>query len=155
MKLYLVRHGVANTAAVDQQRGLSEKGREEVERIAKFLQKSGVSVSRVRHSGKVRAMQTAEILASHIAPSIEIVSGDGINPNDPVDPVAYDAASFTEDTMLVGHLPFMDLLASRLAAGGEDSVAFTFHPATVLCLERNGGGWSVAWMVHPKLLPKG
>ena len=124
--------------------------------MAKHLQKSGVSVSRIVHSGKARAMQTAQILAGHIEPPIEPQTSDGLNPNDPVDPVAYDAVNFTEDTMLVGHLPFMDLLASRLVAGGEDSAAFTFHPATVLCLERDGGGsWSVAWMLHPKMLPKG
>ena len=149
MKLYLVRHGEANTANVDPQRGLSEAGRAEVERMAKYLQKSGVSVSRIYHSGKARAMQTAQILASRIAPSIEPQTSDGLNPNDPVDPIVYDAASFTEDTMLVGHLPFMDLLASRLVAGGEDAASFTFHPATVLCLELSSGSWSVAWMVSP------
>lgn len=150
MKLYLVRHGEALPKDVDPERGLSEPGRKDVERVASFLEKSGVSVSRLVHSGKARARQTAEILAKHVAPSVQMEIGESLNPNDPVESIAYEANGYSEETMLVGHLPFMERLASRLVAGSEDSADFIFQAAAVLCLERGEGGrWSIAWMVSP------
>ena len=152
MKLYLVRHGEALSKDVDPERGLSEAGRSDVERVALLMAKGGVSVSQIFHSGKARARQTAEILAAHIASSIEVQKADGLNPNDPVDHYAYESRGYTKDTMLVGHLPFMDMLASRLVAGNEDAASFHFRAGTLLCLERGSNGkWSVVWMVSPEL----
>ncbi len=56
--------------------------------------------------------------------------------------------------MVVGHLPFMGRLASRLVAGSEEANVAAFQPGTVACLERadDGGGWALAWMVRPELL---
>ena len=152
MKLYLVRHGEALSKEVDPERGLSDAGRREVERVASFMKNGSVSVSQILHSGKARARQTAEILAAHIAPAIEPQTAEGLNPNDPVEHYAYEARGYTHDTMLVGHLPFMDLLASRLVAGSEDASSFHFHACTVLCLECcSKGKWSVVWMLNPQL----
>ena len=149
--LYLARHGEALSKDVDAERGLSETGRRGVERVASFLEKGGVSVSQIIHSGKTRARQTAEILAATVAPSVEPQAAGGLDPNDPVENYAYEARGYTKDTMLVGHLPFMDMLASRLVAGSEDAASFNFHAGAVLCLERGGNGkWSVAWMISPK-----
>ncbi len=59
-----------------------------------------------------------------------------------------------EDTILVGHLPLMSKLTSRLVAGDEEETVVHFKPGAVACLERgkNGGGWTVQWFVRPELL---
>ena len=66
MRLYLVQHGEALPKQVDPERPLSERGRSDVARVADFLKGAGIRVTRVAHSGKTRARQTAELLASFV-----------------------------------------------------------------------------------------
>ena len=54
MKLYLVQHGEAKSKAEDPQRPLTERGREDVARVATFATKAGSQVRQIRHSGKRR-----------------------------------------------------------------------------------------------------
>ena len=153
MKLYLVRHGEALAKDVDPDQSLSEAGRVNVERLAAFLDRRGVRAERILHSGKVRARQTAEILAEAMADAGACVARDGLAPNDPTAPVADEFTGLQEDTVLVGHLPFMGDLAARLVVGSEDVVVAAFRPATMVCLEHAvGGGWHVAWMLRPDML---
>lgn len=75
---------------------------------------------------------------------------------DPTDSVARDAAAWDQDAMLVGHLPFMAKLASRLIAGREDAGVVAFQPGTIVCLERSEQQrWAIAWMIRPELVPAG
>ena len=113
MRLYLVQHGDAVPEQVDPQRPLSATGRREVEAIGRLLASAGVRLTRVVHSGKLRAEQTAELLAMACAPDHGVEASAGLSPNDPVKPVARTIASRPMDTMLVGHLPFMARLAGR------------------------------------------
>ena len=79
---------------------------------------------------------------------------DGLAPNDQTDMVADAINDWTEDTMIVGHLPHLAKLTSQLVVGDPDETVIHFQPGTVACLERgeNGGGWTVAWSVRPELL---
>lgn len=152
MKLYLVQHGDAVAKEVDPERPLSESGREDVRRTASFLGTAGVRVACVLHSGKKRAEQTAALLARALLPAGTIRQTDGLDPVDPTDALAAQASTWSDDTMLVGHLPFMAKLASRLLLGSEARETVAFEPGAVLCLERtNAGGWRVVWMVRPAL----
>ncbi|UCE60023.1 MAG: phosphohistidine phosphatase SixA [Phycisphaerales bacterium] len=153
MRLYLVQHGDAVAKDVDPDRPLSEKGRADVERIAAFLSRAGVIVSELQHSGKTRAQQTAELLASAIGTGASCRSIAGIAPLDPVADFARIARDLASDTMVVGHLPFMGKLVSCLVLDDESTPCVAFQPGTVVCLERaDGGDWSVAWMIRPELL---
>ena len=67
MKLYLVQHGEACAKDVDPDRPLTDAGKADVERLAAFLGQVGIRVDRVIHSGKLRAVQTAERLAGVLA----------------------------------------------------------------------------------------
>ena len=154
MRLYLVQHGEAVPEEVDPARPLSPTGRADVAQIAAFLAAAGVRPARVMHSGKLRAEQTALILAAAVAPANAPTARAGLNPNDPTDGVAHEAAAWDHDVMLVGHLPFMARLASRLVAGREDAAVAAFQPGSVVCLERTDQRrWAIAWMVRPELLP--
>jgi phosphohistidine phosphatase len=54
--------------------------------------------------------------------------------------------------MIVGHLPFMEKLASLLVAGSEDADIVAFQMGGVVCLERDDVGvWRVRWMVTPDM----
>jgi phosphohistidine phosphatase len=152
MRLYLVQHGDAVPEQLDPERPLSAAGRREVEAVARLLASTGTRVVRVAHSGKLRAQQTAELLATTLAPGMVPEVMTGLNPNDPVEPMVRRIADWTSDVVLVGHLPFMAKLVARLVAGDERKPVTAFVPGTVVCLEQaEAGRWLFSWMVRPEL----
>ena len=58
-----MQHGEALAAEVDPVRPLSDRGQESVMAVAGHAAVRGVRIDRIVHSGKVRAEQTALILA--------------------------------------------------------------------------------------------
>jgi phosphohistidine phosphatase len=152
MKLYLVQHGDALAKHVDPDRPVSSRGVRDIERMAGLLQEGGVEVAIVEHSGKTRAMQTADILAPHVGDP-KLRPRANLAPDDDVTPVAEEMAASREDRMLVGHMPFMGKLATLLLHGQEAPALISFEPGAVLCLERKEI-WTVAWMVTPSLLDR-
>ncbi|MHC4955527.1 MAG: phosphohistidine phosphatase SixA [Planctomycetota bacterium] len=140
MRLLLMQHGETLPRVMDPERPLSELGIIDAEEMAHFLPDLP---SRVLHSGKLRARQTADAFGE------QPEAIDGIGPNDSVEEFAAVANGWTEDTLVVGHLPFMERLVAHLAGGAT----VKFEPGAVVCLEREGeGAWSIAWMVRPEQL---
>jgi phosphohistidine phosphatase len=151
MRLYLVQHGDAVPEQSDPERPLSAAGRRDVEAVARLLARNAIRAERVAHSGKLRAQQTAELLAAALAPGIVLEARAGLNPNDPVEPVARRVANMTSEVVLVGHLPLMGKLVARLVAGDERKPVAAFVPGTVVCLEQGETSrWAVTWMVRPE-----
>ena len=155
MKLYLVQHGDAVPKDENPERPLSDKGRTDVQRMASFLARGGTRVARVVHSGKVRARDTGTLLSQVLGPNgvVEEAAG-GLDPDDSPELLVDAIAGWTEDVMLVGHMPAMGKLISHLVAGNEDAEAVALVPGTVVCLEKaeDGWTWAVNWMVRPELL---
>ncbi len=149
MNLYLVRHGQAESPTVDPRRPLSSRGARDVGQVAERAAERGVRVDRILHSGVLRAEQTAAILASRLSPTGGCESTPGLRPNDDVDSAAAWLAHESDNLMLVGHLPFMDLLAMRLAASDGDDPPTRFDTATMACLERGADGWRILWTLTP------
>ncbi len=155
MHLYLVQHGDALSRDEDPNRALSNKGRQDVGRMAAFLARTRPAISRVVHSGKVRAMQTALVFAETLGPGRMIEEAtEGLAPEDSPTFVADVVNDWTEDTMLVGHFPHLARLAGLLLTGDTNETVVHFQPGTVVCLERgeNGCGWTVTWAIRPELL---
>ncbi len=150
MKLYLVQHGNCVSKDVDADRPLSEQGHGDIERVARFIKPLNIS-AKVWHSGKTRAMQTAEMLSAAMTVDGQVEAVEGLSPNDDVADVKYRVDSSDKDIMLVGHLPFMSRLASLLLTGDENKDAVKFVQGSVVCLS-NDDGWSVEWMVTPSIV---
>ncbi len=150
MRLYLMQHGKAKPKEVDPERSLSDEGVEEVERVAAFLEKAGIKVAEIFHSGKKRAKQTAEIVAKHLR--VEAKTSDGLDPLADISIWAEKLEGLDEDIMLVGHLPHLSKLANYLLSGNPDldAVAFTF--GGVVCLEREEKKWRLLWAVRPEIV---
>ena len=154
IRLYLVRHGDAASPAEDPACGLSEGGRAAIQRLAAFIRPLSLTPAEVRHSGKPRALQTANILAGALSGSPPVKGYAGLNPNDSPLEIAAQVESEEQDLMLVGHLPFMSLLSSHLLARGGPPEVITFRTGTMACLQRGSGDvWHLEWVVHPDLLP--
>lgn len=151
MRLYLVQHGEALSKDVDPERGLRDTGRADVKRLASFLAPKRLTVSRVLQSGKLRAQQTAEILADAFAADVTPERADGLDPLDDPQPLLHTIAGLQGDVLIVGHLPFLGKLVGQMLAGTDDSFV-TFEPGTLVCLERIEDRWSVASVVPPALL---
>src|SRR2546427_8916418 len=86
MDRYLVQHGEAKPEQEDPARPLSDRGRRDVERVAHAAGRSGVSVAEIVHSGKLRAQQTADLLAAALSPVGGLRAVAGLAPLD--DPAA-------------------------------------------------------------------
>lgn len=153
MKLYLVRHADPKSEAEDSERSLSDLGERQADRVGGFAVNAGARVNQIRHSGKKRAEQTAEIIGRHLSPPKGVVAISGIAPMDDVVPVAEMLASEEDDIVLVGHLPFMNRLVSQLVFGIPDCAAVDFPKAGMVCIIRQTGGWTIDWFVNPSVLP--
>lgn len=153
MKIYLVRHGEAVSSQFDPQRPLSEQGFADVRKIAAFIKSKEISVEHIWHSGKLRAKQTAEILAESVSVKKGCSARDNLSPNDDVSIIANELEAYDTNLMLVGHLPFLANLASLLVAGKEFASAVAFDAGSVVCLNRcDPGRWQIEWMISPQLL---
>ena len=153
MKLYLVQHGLAKSKDEDPERPLTADGGQAVERIGAWASRRGLAVDEIRHSGKRRAAETAEILGSHLGPPSRGVSAvTGLAPLDDVHPVGHGLDGETGAIMLVGHLPFLARLAGLLLAGSAEASPVSFTNGGIVCLERGDQGWALAWAVPPELV---
>lgn len=121
LELYLLRHAHAGDpsewATDDAQRPLSRRGKRQAERLAQFLAERGFAPDTIVSSPKLRARQTAEILADSIGIAIslderlaraldedvlgEIVLGAGVR-----------------SLVLVGHDPDLSDLCATLCGAG-------------------------------------
>jgi phosphohistidine phosphatase len=149
--LYLVRHGDAKSALEDPERGLSDRGVQSVKRLADWAAETGLRVNEIRHSGKRRAEQTAEILAESLRPTTPTRAQTGLAPNDDVHPVAQAMVAEPRNLMLVGHLPFLARLVGQLVLGSADQIIVGFDPATLVRLVRDNEGWLIDVVHQPNL----
>jgi phosphohistidine phosphatase len=152
MTLYLVQHGQSLPKDVDPDQGLSEIGAAETERIAGVAKDYHINVKLILHSVKTRARKTADILASALNPTNGVKEAEGLKP---MDDVAAFAAALNPDhnTMLVGHLPFMDRMASYLVTGTIDKPVFKFQNSGIVCLDQDPEtkSWVITWTLMPTI----
>jgi len=154
MNLYLVQHAKAKGDEEDPQRSLSNEGTAELRRVVSFVTEQGcLSVSKILHSGKLRAEQTAQAFAERLKPSAGLDAADGLKPKDDPSIWAERLCTVEDDTMLVGHLPHLGRLASLLLTGDASRTTVSFRNAGVVALVRDtGGAWTVSWVVTPQIL---
>lgn len=153
IQLYLVQHGEAVPESENPERPLTPLGREDIRRLAAFLAEANVRPSRIVHSGKLRAADSAALLASAIGGDVS-VQEKGLLPGDSPVPLAEAVAGWEADTLIVGHQPFLSRLVSRLLLEKEQPMIVEFTPATMVCLARRPvtGAWFLAWVLTPGLL---
>lgn len=153
MLLYLVQHGDAKREEEDPSRPLSDKGREDVRKVASYASRMKIEVDEVLHSGKLRAKQTAEILSEHLKIENGISETDSIAPLDNPLIWAERLKDRTTSLMLVGHLPHLAKLSSLLLCGDMEKNVVAFRMGGIVCLKRDDTGkWSLQWMITPEIL---
>jgi len=154
MELYLVQHGEATPKEANRARPLTARGRADVLRVARAVHAAGAAVSAIYHSGKLRAQQTAEIIAAelHVAQSPEAL--DCLSPNEDPGTVAGALNSLQFPAVLVGHLPHMSRLCSLLLTGDPEQPTVRFRMGGIVCLTKDEiDAWRVGWMFTPEVIP--
>ena len=156
MLLHLLRHAHAGDPEAwngpDSARPLSEKGKAQAERLGSFLADIAFKTDGIITSPKLRAAQTAEIVAGHIGVSVtedEWLAGS-------LDLEAIDAlltrAGDAERPVLVGHDPD---LSERLALLCDaDSLRMRKGAFAKIEVDRplKAGGGTLRWLIPPDAL---
>jgi len=149
VRCYLVRHGDALSAHVDPQRPLSARGRAEVAELAQLALSRDVQVAELRHSGILRAQETAEILAGYLKPPGGVHPSAGLMPEDDPAIAKAELEAVDQPILLVGHIPYMSRLAALLVKGDAAQSIGEFSPATMLCCTKISAGWQIDWRIAP------
>ena len=151
MALFLVQHGKSLPKEKDPEQGISREGLAETQTMATLAAENNVQVMRIIHSGKKRALQTAEIFVRLLEPEAGMTKGAGLAP---LDDVAMFASTLNneENIMVVGHLPFLEKLVSQLVAGSQDTPVIKFQNSSILCLDTEdaSGTWFIRWALFPR-----
>jgi phosphohistidine phosphatase len=163
MKLYLMRHGIAEETghgdpARDRERRLTPVGAERVCEIARGLRRLGVKPDVLFTSPLVRARQTAEIVAEvlGLTDRLEETEYLGVPP---------DSAALVrqisklrprpDGVMLVGHEPHLSELTALLIAGTHGAT-LTFKKGGLARLEaptlEAGRCATLEWLLPPRAL---
>jgi phosphohistidine phosphatase len=117
MRLYLFRHAEASYDAPDDfYRVLTEQGRRRTQRATQAMKQLGVAPRQVISSPRLRARQTAEIVAEGLEVPLEVREELDIGFNVHV-AEALARQTFPDDVLLVGHNPsFEDVVTAITGA---------------------------------------
>lgn len=151
MLLYLVQHGTAKAKDEDPDRPLTDAGRREIDSVLLLMMRYGaIATTRVVHSGKLRAAETAQMIGAKIDAPVQ--EAHGLKPMDDPDVWAERLAEDGQDTMLVGYMPHLSKLASKLLCGDPDAGLVNFANGGIVCLREEDGHWALRWSVPPTLV---
>ena len=122
MALYVVQHGKSLPKTEDPDQGLATQGEVETDRIADVAAGYNVRVSRILHSGKKRARQTAERLERRLSPAGGTASVGGMNPMDDVRSFAFSGHLIEVSDILERKTPeaAMAEIMSKVGFGSSD-----------------------------------
>lgn len=156
MLLDLLRHADAGDPMAwdgpDAARPISDKGRKQAKRLGDHLRATGYETEAVVTSPKLRAAQTAEIVADRI--DMTVIEDDRLAGSLDLETVEeiLRGAGDPERAMLVGHDPdFSELLSVLCGAAG---VAMRKGALARIEIDRplHAGGGTLRWLLPPDAL---
>ncbi|UCC78693.1 MAG: phosphohistidine phosphatase SixA [Candidatus Zixiibacteriota bacterium] len=154
MAVFLIQHAESKPKEEDPERTLTDEGSENINKISSYArQHINVSVDRIFHSGKLRARQTAEVLAGYLKPAEGVSETDGLEPM--ADPTiwAKRISQIQNDIMLVGHLPHLGRLTSVLLGADATKSIVNFRNAGIVKLSQApDDNWMIDWIIVPSIV---
>lgn len=155
-RLYLLRHADAGDpeswSGPDEARPLSSKGEKQSRRLGRYLASVGFTADAIISSPKLRARQTAEIVAAELGREVTIDDRLAFG----LDAVAVEAILFDagepESPVLVGHDPDFSELAAWLIGASS----FTMKKGALVRIDTvrpiSQASGTLRWLVPPDLL---
>lgn len=151
MKLYFLRHGEAEPGGSisDHERQLTAKGEERVAAAAEVLVALGINPLTIFSSPRVRALQTAEIVANALEQPVHV--REEVNFGFDLDAIEtlLNHVPAGSDVMFVGHEPTFSLAIGELT--GADVVMKTGGLARVDLELGYALRGTLVWLIAPKV----
>ena len=149
MKLCFLRHGEAdwpNWTKPDDQRPLTERGRKEMKRVAKFLERLKFIPDSLLTSPLPRASQTAEIVGRRLG--IELQTEPALAHGFNVERLRRLLAERdAESVMIVGHEPEFSEVIGKLTGG---KIKISKAGVALLDIDRSCTSATLLWLFPPK-----
>lgn len=139
MHLLIMRHGEAGWHDLDEQRELTEYGRQATAKVARNIAGSPWRPEQIWCSPLIRARQTAAIVAEIFNCPIE--EKTGITPED--DPGKFLDQLITtnqQPLMIISHMPFVGALSTLLIDAHHHGIPFMTSETIVLDMPITGPG---------------
>ena len=157
MLLFLLRHGDALDSPTlhDDERPLSDLGREQVTTTARFLRSVQPSLDEIISSPLLRARQTAEALHEHFPGAQRTVSEFLAPMSNPMQIFKELNRLRAQSVLLAGHEPFMSTAISHLIAGNDDAKV-EMRKSSLACIHSahpvGRGSGALRWIVAYELM---
>ncbi|MCU0512517.1 MAG: phosphohistidine phosphatase SixA [Anaerolineae bacterium] len=151
MKLYFMRHGEASQdAATDELRPLTEKGAQRVHSGGQALAKIQVTLDYIYASPRVRAQQTAAIMAGYFKPAVE--TRPELNFDFSLDLLRRLLLDKDEEAhvLLVGHNPSMSEVVQAVSGAAVNMKVGSIARVDLYPPAVKGG--LLKWLLSPRVL---
>ena len=158
MKIYILRHGIAEDAQgsqPDSERALTPEGRKKLRIVLRAADAAGVSPSLILTSPYRRAVQTAQLAAEVLSHKAELVQTKILEPSSQPR-AAWDEIRVHKDEsgiLLAGHEPLFSSLTAYLL--GCPELRIDFKKGALACVEIDSFTAEphgvLKWMLTPKL----
>jgi phosphohistidine phosphatase len=156
MLLDLLRHADAGDPEAwdrpDAERPLSDKGRKQAKRLGDHLAAIGFRAEALITSPKVRAVETAELVAERVDGSV--TKDDRLAGSldlDIIEAILHDVGD-PDEAMLVGHDPDLSELLSVLCAAAGVTIRKGALARIEVDRPLRAGGGTLRWLLPPDLL---
>jgi phosphohistidine phosphatase len=126
MKLYILRHGLAEVRDPDQhvddsERPLTSKGKKRMLGIARGLKALGMTFDAILSSPYLRARQTADIVVENLGIARKLIVTEELAPDGDPQKLVERLSHFHRGAfLLVGHEPYLSSFISVLLTGKPD-----------------------------------
>jgi phosphohistidine phosphatase len=158
MRIYLLRHGIAEDAGPrtpDAKRELTDKGREKLASVLRLAKRAGIQPEVVMSSSLLRAVQTAEMAREILEVKAALRKTDALAPEESPQRVWEELSGLRklDEVMLAGHQPQMGHLVAYLL--GTPTLQVHLTKAALVAIEmehlRGQPEGTLEWMITPKL----
>lgn len=161
VKIYIMRHGNASwpgeTYADDDERPLTDLGRQEVTLMARVLEKLGADPDLILSSPLVRAKQTAQIVSEHFDGRVAVTNAVELAPGGSLAGVLAQIlrSGRPDETLISGHMPDLGMLAGSLAWNQREA-AINFRTSGICRIDLPDdnpapGYGDLRWLIPPRI----
>jgi len=156
MKLYFLRHGLANRnqwGGSDEQRPLTEKGRDLMKQEAQALIHLNLILDVIITSPYIRALQTAQIIAEGLSLEDKLIEDERLCPGFSFEALKgiLQERDDDESLLFVGHEPDFSITIGRLIGNGRVIMKKGSMARIDLCFLPSISG-ELVWLVTPSML---
>jgi phosphohistidine phosphatase len=150
MKLYFLRHGIAqDLAPSDYERKLTPEGVAKLEKSAQVIERLGLEIDYIFTSPRVRAVETAQIVANQLGQSISVRDELNFQFSPQNLPELLHGIAPSANVLLVGHEPTFSHVIESLTGARIDMKKGGLARIDIIRTSPLSG--MLVWLIAPKV----